>query len=279
MFRVAFIFFFLRVLQADEPSYVLHSPAYNPGMFSLFSTVLGFLDFYEEKGCAIAVDFEKKGVYYEKKKGANWWTYYFEPISLGSRGDRVVEVSDEQQSSFADKTMTQMSREEAHRLIEKYITIKKPLQKKIEAFVKKHFKDQFVIGIHYRGTDKITEAPRVEYEEVYRAIDQAIGTRKKYKLFVATDEQGFLEAISKRYKGKVVCLDAIRSTSGKAIHASRKNSYRKGEEALLDCVLLSKTNVLIRTASNLSACSAFFNPTLPVVLLNGQLDEIPVLSL
>jgi hypothetical protein len=268
MLRIAFFFFLLTVLHANEPRYVLHSPAYNPGMFSLFSTVLGFLDFYEEKGSPIEVDFEKKGVYYDKKKGPNWWSYYFEPISFGKKGADAIEISDAQQSSFADKILSQMSREEGHRLIEKYIRIKKPLQKKIEAFANKHFKDQFVIGIHYRGTDKISESPRIEYEELYQEIDRAITDKTDFKLFVATDEVAFLDSISNRYKGKVVAIDAIRSSSGKAIHASRKNAYQKGEEALLDCVLLSKTDLLIRTPSNLSACSALFNPIIPVILLS-----------
>jgi hypothetical protein len=83
-------------------------------------------------------------------------------------------------------------------------------------------------------------------EEVFLEIEKAARRRTKYKLFVATDEQAFLDAISTRYKGKVIYLDAIRSTNGKAVHASRKNAYRKGEEALLDCVLLSKTNLLIQ---------------------------------
>ncbi len=160
-----------------------------------------------------------------------------------------------------------MSREEAHRLIEKYIVVKKPLQKKIEAFIKNHFQDSFIIGIHYRGTDKISEAPRISYEKVFKEIEKAIKGHDSYKLFVATDEQAFLDAISVRYKGKVIFIEAIRSTNGKAIHSSQKNGYQKGEEAVLDCVLLSKTNLLLRTASCLSACSTFFNPTLPVILL------------
>lgn len=264
LLSVVKIFPFL--LYAEE-NYILHSPKYNPGMFSLFSTVVGFLDFYEEKGCAIEVDLENKGAYYDKKKGANWWTYYFEPISLGTKSANAIEVGDAEQAAFANQTLSHMSREKAQQLIEKYIVIKKPLQKKIDAFVKKHFQDQFVIGVHYRGTDKISEAPRIAYEQVFKEVEKAAHAHPSYKLFVATDEQAFLDAISARFQGKVVFLDAIRSSNGKALHASQKNGFQKGEEALLDCVLLSKTNLLIRTASNLSACSALFNAHLPVILL------------
>jgi hypothetical protein len=268
MRKFFFFIFFLSALHASEPRYILRSPDYNPGLFSLFSTVIGFLDFYEEKQCAIEVDLGKKGVYYEKKKGPNWWTYYFEPIAFGNKTDKIVEISDEQQSSFANKTLERMSREEVHRLIKKYIVLKKPIKKKIDAFAKKHFTDQFVIGIHYRGTDKISEAPRVAYERVFEEIEKVAKGKSKYKLFVATDEQAFLDAILVRFSGKVVYLDSIRSSNGKAIHSSKKNAYQKGEEAILDCLLLSKTNFLIRTESNLGACSTFFNPTIPVIVMN-----------
>jgi hypothetical protein len=237
-------------------------------MFSIFGTVIGLLNFYEQHRCAIQINFEKKGAYYDKKKGPNWWTYYFEPIAFGKKTNRGIKITDAQQADFANQALSQMSREEAHRLLQKYIVIKKPLQKEIESFVEQHFKDQFVIGVHYRGTDKISEAPRIAYEEVYRVVDRVIGEQTQYKLFIATDEQAFLDEISNRYSGRVICLNAIRSTNGQAIHASRKNGYQKGKEALFDCILLSKTQFLIRTASNLSACSTLFNPTLPVILLN-----------
>jgi len=57
-----------------------------------------------------------------------------------------------------------MTVERKHELIKKYVVVKKPLRKKIKSFVNEHFKDNFVIGVHYRGTDKHNEAPCVEFE-------------------------------------------------------------------------------------------------------------------
>ena len=42
------------------------------------------------------------------------------------------------------------------------------------------------------------------------------------------------------------------------------------ENALIDCILLSKTDLLIRTSSNFSLASTFFNPKLPVIELSKR---------
>jgi hypothetical protein len=44
-----------------------------------------------------------------------------------------------------------------------------------------------------------------------------------------------------------------------------EGNYRKGEEALINCLLLSRCCALIRTTSFLSAWASIFNPALPIV--------------
>ena len=48
------------------------------------------------------------------------------------------------------------------------------------------------------------------------------------------------------------------------------NNYQKGLDAVIDCLLLSRTQFLIRTASNLSLCAAMFNSRVPDLLLNPE---------
>lgn len=47
---------------------------------------------------------------------------------------------------------------------------------------------------------------------------------------------------------------------------------RKGFEALVNCLLLSRCDALIRSASFLSGWSNVFNPALPVIMLNRPFD-------
>jgi L-rhamnose mutarotase len=250
---------------------ILPSPSEDSGMFSVFLVVLGLLDSYEKDSCAgISINFQDKGLYFDSAKGLNWWNSFFLPIHLGESA-RVRTASHRMIHRYHKKGM-QMSRQKGRDLIEKYIQIRPEIVAKIADFLHKNFTADFMIGVHYRGTDKKREAPRVSYETVFASIRDVIkkSGAQNYKIFVATDEQQFLTEIESEFEGNVVAIDATRSQDGKAVHFSQKNRYEMGEQALMDCLLLSKTDFLVRTASNLSYCSLLFNPRLSSLLVVGR---------
>lgn len=256
------------------PYYVMGSPnfkPYPPGLFCMFSAVLGFLNYYEKVPCSgIKVDFEEKGIYYDPERGPNWWEYYFEPINFGQVSKKEIHIQDAQIADFGYRFLDQ-PRKKGYELIQKYIKVKPHIQYKVEDFVQNEFGSSFIIGIHYRGTDKSTEAPRVPYEKVYEAISEVMNEiPNDCKIFVATDEQAFLEDICQMYPGMVIFTPSYRSENGKPVHLDKLlNNYIKGEDAVIDCLLLSRCHFLIRTVSYLSAVSAFFNPDVPVITLNS----------
>jgi len=255
--------------QGINKSYILKSPGKKSGLFSVFTTVLGFLDFYEDEECAgIKIDFQNKGLYFDPEKGENWWSYYFHPVSFGTTdGVFLNRVPRRWKRKFTKKGGSKLSRNEAHALIAKYIHVNEDLVQDVLKFKKEYFSKNLTIGIHYRGTDKIREARRVSYEEVFEAVEQYLEHIKpsEYKIFVATDERQFLEEMKKRFKDKIIFISSYRSEDGKPVHMKYKNSYEMGRQAVLDCLLLSETHFLFRTPSNLSLCSGYFNPDLPIV--------------
>lgn len=253
---------------------VLPSPGEASGMFSVFLTVLGMLDFYEKSEWAgLRVDFGKEGLYYDPSMGPNWWEYYFAPVGCGEEsGCRVKSVKHRLISRVNRESHLRMTRQRGHELIQKYVRLLPALEKKVAEFMHKQFKDYAIIGVHYRGTDKERETGRVPYARVYAGIREAIsmlGT-DRYKIFVATDEEQFLKEISAEFKDRILYIEAKRSTDGSAVHFAQKNQYAIGEQAVLDCLLLSRTNFLVRTLSNLSHCSLFFNPTLPAITVKAR---------
>ena len=133
-----------------------------------------------------------------------------------------------------------------------------------------------VIGVHYRGTDKVGEVAAVQYSVIIALIQAEIEIDPDIKIFVATDEQRFLKEMCKNFPGKVVAIDAIRSTNGYPVHYPSHRgavNYQKGEEALVDCIVLSQCSKLYRTSSNLSSASMRFNPTLEVIVLSKGFHE------
>ncbi len=239
------------------------------GMFSIFQDVLAVLQSYDNHLIqGMAVDFDCEGAYFDPLHGKNWWEYYFEPIFLGTHDSANI-ITTYYHDSWKIEYCN--SRSYNYNLINKYIHVKSHINDKVASFVRDNFQDNFIIGVHYRGTDKMIEAPRVAYEEILTAINFQISKLqdKEYRIFLATDEVSFVDWLSFQFPGLVCYHDAARSTNHLSVHHNpQRNHYQCGEEALIDCILLSKTDLLIRTDSNLSLCASFFNPDIPIIKLN-----------
>lgn len=246
------------------------------GLFSLYFDVLALLRGYENHSFdSVYVNFGTNGLYYDKTVGPNWWEYYFLPVKYGEQPKHVGQFKFTPGNSAlinTKSTEATLSRQEANFLINKYIKIQPSLLVEIDQFAYYNF-NEYIIGVHYRGTDKWCEAPRVKYQDVLDAIDREIlFVEGNYKIFVATDEEAFLKTMLSAYPNKVCYLDeAPRSNTKVATHYKYKNQYLNGKCAVKDCLLLSKANVLIRTSSNLSLVSTYYNPSLRVIELNSRL--------
>lgn len=255
-----------------------------PGFFSAFNSIIAALDFCEQHNAPLGVDFQKEGWYYDTQKGPNWWSYYFDQprIALHMPIQEVRKFKAWQKIICALQGQYEIGCIRAHELIKRYIRIKKPIQNKIDAFYLKHMDGFYMIGVHYRGTDKTREAPAVSYETVSDIVHSQLQNRPSdipFKIFIATDDQNFLEHMQKIY-GQMICsIDALRSRDNNAVHTNalhtnqELSNYKKGEDALIDCMLLSKCDLLIKMASNLSDTSLMFNPYIPVIRLNKNYDE------
>ena len=251
------------------------------GLFSEFAAVLGALEHYERWRpiyAGIHVDFGSEGLYYDPARGSNWWDYYFETIDVGRReGAGVTVVSDRLHDIFAYR-IPHLARDRGYALISLYIRLRPALQQAVDDYVRDRFGADFVIGVHYRGTDKWQDAPRVSYEEVEASVRAVARSAPdgKYRVFVATDEAAFIDFMRSRFHERLLYLEMFRSVDGRPMDVVNDDgNYRKGRDAVLDCVLLSRCHHLVRTASNLSLCSLHFNPGLPEVALNRERQGWP----
>lgn len=246
-----------------------------PGMFSCVVTMIGLADLCEKgEYPGFIVDYQDEGAYYEPERGLNWWTYYYEPICVGKKVKKYHQANTEERNKFSKHAEFTLSQKRCSQLIKKYIQIKPAVQKVVDDYVEKNF-NSYVIGIHYRGTDKMAVCPRADYEVMSSKVIELCNKQELMNptIFVATDEQDFLAHMQETFPGQVIFQDCIRSENGKPVHLAKENKYKKGEEALVDCLLLSKCQYLIRTSSNLSLCSTFFNETLPVIEVTKKYEK------
>jgi hypothetical protein len=117
-----------------------------------------------------------------------------------------------------------------------------------------------VLGVHYRGTDKTTAAwdtNPVTAEDMLRLVVDFIGHRPALDaLFVATDEARFLDLVRSK-----VDLPVVNVGVGEH-HKQAARSLLKADDALLDCLLLSRCRYVVQGSSALSAFAKVLNPSL-----------------
>ncbi len=132
--------------------------------------------------------------------------------------------------------------------------------------------------MHFRGTDKSSEAPRARWDDVAVAVRQRLAARPDLEVvFVASDEAEFPNFLARECTSRPVVArdDAFRSTDGQPVHvvSPGREAFAKGEDALMNCLILSRCESVIRTSSFLSAWASVFNPDLEVVRLNRPYDD------
>ena len=247
--------------------------SHNAGFFSCFHVVIGLLDSYE-KGMysGVTVDFGTSGLYYDEKYGNNWWNYYFKPISLDSPLPEKFILDIETIGVSAHKACFFLPRERCKYIIDKYIDPNPTIKKIVSTFIAKQFHNKKFIAVQYRGTDKFgSESSFISPEVACEQIEQVIKNRKLTKklIFVATDTEQFMTLMKMKFGKKIITYAANRSIDGSPVHLRNDISgYQKGVEALVDCLILSQSAFLIRTASNLSTTALLFNPQLKSICLN-----------
>ena len=153
-------------------------------------------------------------------------------------------------------------RREGARLVSSYLRLQPALLAKVDRLAEKLFGQRSaeapVLGVHLRGTDKgkylqtagsgRQVAPQ-EYESYVRAF---LAAYPRARIFVATDSPSFLQEVREkwprgalRFVGEVL-RDEANVAFGKG---HKRDNFRKGEEVLLDTLLLSRCDWLLHAAS------------------------------
>jgi hypothetical protein len=218
--------------------------------------------------------------YVDPKRGPDWYDYFFTNPQLSPEDrERIVtgdvpicRIDGIRQMGLPENYDLILNLQDAPHLVRKYIGVKPEVTEQVQTFARESFAGRTVLGVHYRGTDKAAEAPRLSYEDVHRSIEAFLVEHPEFDcLFVSSDEQAFVDFIESAFQSSIPVVyheDRERSRAGVAIHRSRSGErFRKAEEAVVNCLLLSRCDALIKTPSILSGWSRLFNPDLPVILL------------
>lgn len=267
------------------------------GFFALMIYAINQIIWAEKNGYVSVVDFGERcrdhrlNRYYDAAHGPNVWEYYFHPISAGAIASptsfqlttkqlfnlhhispdsvqtyphgvhRALKVPKWRYSEVWHRTM----RSRASSLLQRLVRLKPEPLSVVRSFY--HDKilslgtDRPALGLHLRGTDKLRNIGGriVQPEEYHPLIRRYLEKRPNAILLIATDSPAFLAQMRAAYGDRLVAYDALRSERNAFADKRIANNYKKGEDALVDSLLLSCANFLIKPASALSEFSVYFN--------------------
>lgn len=144
-----------------------------------------------------------------------------------------------------------------------------------------------ILGMHLRGTDKVVRK-KVPPEAYFPFADAWVAAHGDALLFVATDEAAYLNRVVARYgrwrppfaprAGAAANMSGVAAAAGgpngrvvfhqpgfateSVIVDDSVSGWAKGESALLDALLLSKADFLLKTASALAEFAIWRSPRL-----------------
>jgi hypothetical protein len=131
------------------------------------------------------------------------------------------------------------------------------------------------LGIHFRGTDKIKsdEADYISKDMVINNIFNYLKSNTTYTtILIISDESEFIDKMLDIFSNKdynIVCTNAKKSfDSNYPIHYQANCNIEFAKEAMVDSLILSKCDYVIKTSSCLSDWIKIWNPTIEVYNLN-----------
>lgn len=128
------------------------------------------------------------------------------------------------------------------------------------------------LGVHVRGTDHGMHGPLLNLNIYFDWVDKKLNENNYSYIFLATDEEQYVDSFHKKYGDKVITNNNItRSISNTAIHYSNYEDKEKLiEDVMLDAISLSQCEEILITSSNVSAYTLAINPFIKYIFLDQQ---------
>jgi len=155
----------------------------------------------------------------------------------------------------------------ANSCLHEYFLLPKRILEKTDVYKTK----KNMIGIQFRGTDKVVETTQtnpITQKQFLAFAENLIRWKKPSKIYVASDEPEFMEKMLGKYGNTVFSQKkpANRKPSKSAPFRGhpKKCNGRIAREALEDSVMLSRCSIVLQNCSALACFAKIFNPAVTV---------------
>src|SRR5690606_26105059 len=127
-----------------------------------------------------------------------------------------------------------------------------PVLRIIENFYLRKMNGLRVLGVLFRGTDKIRETHLLTFEAYEQKIDRMFRMKACDKFFLATDELDLKEHVRQKYPDKILVYD-LQGTyepgkRAEGLHFAHTTPCLSAQDALVECYLLARCQFLLSSS-------------------------------
>ena len=163
----------------------------------------------------------------------------------------------------------------------RYIHIKPHILEKADVVWKRLAADNTpVLGAHVRATDKLQAigGDIVTADKYYEHIDHCIRRVPSTKIFLATDSQKVVGEMKARYGERLLVRELVRSEKNAIFDEKTREKEpgsQQGEDVLIDSILLSRTDGLLKSSSAVSEFAMYLTDQLHDRTVDLQYGDYP----
>ena len=217
-----------------------------------------------------------------------WRLHHWEPRSVFTYPYGYFRHVDDKTTRFDSEWWAQQ-RARGRRLVRRYVRVRPEIRRRVGPLRRRSASGRPCSG-STSGAPTSTDvgagarlARIVPPEEYYPFIDAFLDEHPDAGVFVATDQLQFRDMLARRYCERVVWYSAMLSQSDVGIFQMREPGGRgnrdKGEEVLVDALLLARCTRLLKCTSAVGEFAQYFADTLEATDLNFVgVDDPPQFS-
>lgn len=214
-----------------------------------------------------AVKFDH-GTYFDPDRDPNWWLNYFLPISDADVSGWGRTGYAMHMAHYFSRVGAYLSPQEAHDAIQGKIVVRPEILAQVDAFCAAENIGPGTVGLVYRGTDMLVwHGGRIISPRDMKPYVDAELKRFDGSLFVSSCEQEFVTEMRRLYP-RVKYRDCLRAGPDRRNPhfdpALQHLAYKRGEDVLIDTLILSCCGSLIHNETGIATAAKIFNPTLAV---------------
>jgi len=174
-------------------------------------------------------------------------------------------------------------RRKAKAVLDTFVRPRSYLAQKVEDYYTRQMAGHYVIGVHARGTDATSTQEIRPFRQgslvisrYHAEIERIVQVEEDARVFVASDDQSSVDVLAAAFPGRVIAYDSVRHHGGEAagrgptgwimpayIAGDRDVAAKNGEDAIIECLLLSRCHQLVHNGSSLARTVLLNAPDLP----------------